>query len=192
MSGIEVALLASAAASLAAGGIGAAGTIAQGNAQYAAAKNERTQMNRMASEELAVATRGAADKDREMKQLQSRGQAVAASSGGRATDETVLELVGNIAREGNVQKRDILRSGQVKADDIMYRGNVGVASAKHQKGLSKWAAGGQMLSAVADAAATGASAYSKYGGGAPKTTSPMSDYSGRPWYDEPGYKYPRL
>jgi hypothetical protein len=46
-----------------------------------------------------------------------------------------LELVGNIAREGNVQKRDILRSGQVKADDIMYRGNVGVASAKHQKGL---------------------------------------------------------
>jgi hypothetical protein len=180
MSGIEVALLASAAASLAAGGIGAAGTIAQGNAQYAAAKNERTQMNRMASEELAVATRGAADKDREMKQLQSRGQAVAASSGGRATDETVLELVGNIAREGNVQKRDILRSGQVKADDIMYRGNVGVAAAKHQKGLARWTAGGQMLSAAGDA-------FAKYGSGAP-AGAPKTDYGaptsgpGIPWY----------
>jgi len=181
MSGIEVALLASAAASLAAGGIGAAGTIAQGNAQYAAAKNERAQLNRMASEELAVATRGAAEKDREVKQLQSRGQAVAASSGGMATDNTVLELFGNLAREGNVQKRDILRSGQVKADDIMYRGNVGVAAAKHQKGLSKWAAGGQMLSAAGDA-------FAKYGSGmpagAPKPDAPLVD----PWYKMNPYR----
>jgi hypothetical protein len=168
MSGIEIALMASAAASLAAGGVGAAGTIAQGNAQYAAAKNERAQLNRMASEELAVSTRGAEAKAKEARGLQSRVQAVAASSGGRATDETVLEIEGNIARDANVQQRDILRSGQVKADDLTYRGNVGVTSARHQKGLSRWTAGGQIMSAAGDA-------FSKYGQG-------LEASSSKPWW----------
>ena len=179
MSGIEIALLAaSAASSLADGGIGAAGTIAQGNAQLAAAKNEREQMNRIASEELAVATREAAAKDREVKGLQSRVQAVAASSGGRATDDTVLNILGNIAKEGNVQKRDILRAGQVKADDLMYRGRVGVNAARQNRSLSRWAAGGQMLSAAGDAFG----AFAKYGsGGFGGGKSPPTS-SGAPWY----------
>jgi hypothetical protein len=183
MSGIEIALMAaSAAASLAAGGVQAMGTIAQGNAAYAAAKNERKQLNRMASEELAVATRGASEKDREMRMLQSRAQAVAADSGAGATDETVLELAGNVAREGSVQKRDILRSGQVKADDLMYRGNVGVASAKYGKKLAKQAATGTMLSAGIDAAGGLASAYSKYGGGIPFVKSVSPSQQAGPWY----------
>jgi hypothetical protein len=174
MSGIEIALLASAAASVAAGGIGAAGTIAQGNAQYAAAKNERAQLNRMASEELAVATRGTEAKAKEQRGLISRVQAVAADSGGGATDDSVLNIIGNIAKEGNVQQRDILRSGQVKADDLMYRGRVGVNAARQNKGLSKWMAGGQMIGAAGDA-------FAKYGSGIPtKASTPTS--SGAPWY----------
>jgi hypothetical protein len=162
MSGIELALLAaSAAGSLAAGGIGAAGTIAQGNAALAAAKNERAQMNRIASEELAAATREAEAKNREVKGLQSRVQAVAASSGGRATDDTVLNILGNIAKEGNVQTRDILRTGQVKADDLMYRGRVGVNAARQNRGLSRWMAAGQMIGAAGDA-------FAKYGSGLPQ------------------------
>jgi hypothetical protein len=175
MSGIEIALLASAAASLAAGGIGAAGTIAQGNAQYAAAKNERAQLNRMASEELAVATRGTEAKAKEQRGLMSRVQAVAADSGGGATDDTVLNIIGDIAKEGNVQQRDILRSGQVKSDDLMYRGRVGVNAARQNKGLSRWMAGGQMLSAAGDA-------FAKYGsGGFGGGKSPPTS-SGAPWY----------
>lgn len=174
MSGIEIALLASAAASVAAGGIGAAGTIAQGNAQYAAAKNEREQMNRIASEELAVATRGTEAKAKEQRGLMSRVQAVGASSGGMATDDSVLNIIGNIAKEGSVQQRDILRSGQVKADDLMYRGKVGVASARHNKSLARWAAGGQMLSAAGDA-------FAKYGSGGPGTSVSPSQQS-KPWW----------
>lgn len=173
MSGIEIALLASAAASVAAGGIGAAGTIAQGNAVYEAAKNERVQMNRMASEELAVATRGAEAKAKERRGLMSRVQAVAAASGGKATDDSVLNILGEIAKDSNVQQRNILRTGQVKADDLMYRGTVGVASARQNRSLSRWAAGGQMLSAVGDA-------FAKYGSGAP-SSAPAS--SGAPWYN---------
>jgi hypothetical protein len=174
MSGIEIAMLASAAASLAAGGIGAAGTIAQGNAQLAAAKNEREQMNRIASEELAVATRGTEAKAKEVRGLQSRVQAVAASSGGRATDDTVLNIIGDIAKEGNVQQRDILRSGQVKSDDLMYRGRVGVNAARQNKSLSKWMAGGQMLSAAGDA-------FAKYGSGGPGMSVSPSQQE-KPWY----------
>lgn len=173
MSGIEIALLASAAASVAAGGIGAAGTIAQGNAAYEAAKNERVQMNRMASEELAVATRGAEAKSKEREGLMSRVQAVAASSGGKATDDSVLNILGEIAKDSNVQQRNILRTGQVKADDLMYRGKVGVNAARQNRSLSRWAAGGQMLSAAGDA-------FAKYGSGGPSSSTPTS--SGAPWY----------
>jgi hypothetical protein len=183
------------------GVIEAGGTIAQGNAQYEAAKLERKQLGRMASEELAVATRGAEAAAKDARLLTSRGQAVSAASGGMATDDTVLNIIGDIAKEGNVQQRGILRTGQVKADDLMYRGKVGVKSAKFQKGLSRWAAGGTMLQAAAKAAeqaaagATGmpssggsfnTSAFSKYGTGAPAGFSsdyPVSSSAYDSWYN---------
>lgn len=154
----------SAGTALASGGIAAAGTIAQGNAQLEIAKAERKQLSRMATEEMAVATRDASSKAKEAELLTSRGQAVAASSGGMATDNTVLELMGNIARDANVQTRDVLRTGQVKADDLMYRGRVGVESARTNRGLSRLAATGQVIGAVGDA-------FSKYGQGAPTSGS---------------------
>lgn len=177
MSGIETALLISAASSLVAGGIGAAGTIAQGNAEYAAAKSEQIQLNRMASEELAAASREAEAKGREAKGLTSRVQAVAASSGGMATDNSILENIGNIAKTANVQTRDILRSGQVKADDLMYRGRVGTASAKYNRGLARWTATGQMIGAVGDA-------FGKYGQGASIGTSVSPSQETAPWYSK--------
>ena len=168
MSGIELILAGvSAATSLASGAIAAAGTIAQGNAQLEAAKAEQKQLARMASEEQAVATRQAGEKAREAKLLQGRGQAVAAASGGGATDPTVLELMGNIARDANVQTRDVLRTGQVKADDLMYRGRVGVNAAKVNRGLARLTATGQVVSGVGDA-------FSKYGQGLSSTPSKKS------------------
>lgn len=154
----------SAGTALASGGIAAAGTIAQGNAALEVAKAERKQLARMASEEMAVATRDASSKAKEADLLKSRGQAVAAASGGTATDPTVLEIMGNISRDANVQVRDVLRTGQVKADDLMYRGRVGVNTAKTNRSLSRLAATGQVIGAVGDA-------FSKYGQGAPTSGS---------------------
>ena len=185
---------------LAMGAIEAGGTLAQGNYQYEVAKAERKQLNRMASEELAVATRGAEAAAKEGRLLTSRGQAVAASSGGMATDDTVLNLIGDIAKETNVRTRGVLREGQVKADDLMYKGRVGVKGAKFQRGLSRVAAGGTILSAIAKAneqamaAVTGASvpsdgfntsAFQKYGSGAPGGYSsdyPVSSSAYSSWY----------
>lgn len=161
----------SAGTALVSGGIAAAGTIAQGNAQMQAAKAEQQQLARMASEEMAVSTREAGAKAKEIRTLQSRGQAVAAASGAGATDETVLELMGNVARDGNVQTRDILRSGQVKGDDLMYRGRVGTSAAKVNRSLSRLTATGQMVSAASDA-------FSKYGQGLPSSAGS----TGKSWW----------
>jgi hypothetical protein len=173
------------------GAIEAGGTIAQGNAQLDAAKLERRLLGRMASEELAVATRGAEAAARETRLLQSRGQAVAADSGAGATDDTVLNLIGDIAKESNVQQRGILRTGQVKADDLMYKGRVGVKSAKFQRTMSRWAAGGTMLQAAAKAAEQAAGmgspggsgfsgAFAKYGAGYQMPS--VSPSQQQPWY----------
>jgi hypothetical protein len=161
----------SAGTALASGGIAAAGTIAQGNAAYEAAKAEQKQLARLASEEMAVATRDAGSKAKEARLLQSRGQTVAASSGGMATDNTVLELMGDIAKDANVQTRDVLRTGQVKSDDLMYRGRVGVKNAKFNRGLARWTAAGQMISATGDA-------FSKYGQGLQQSSAPSKSWWG--------------
>lgn len=173
------------------GAIEAGGTLAQGNYGVAVARAEQKQLGRMASEELAVATRGAAAKAKEAQLMTSRVQALAADSGGGATDDTVLNITGEIAKEGNVQQRDILRTGQVKADDLLYRGRVGVAGAKFQRGLSRWAAGGTMLASAAKAAEQVAgmgggsgsgfsSAFMKYGAGQPQAS--VSPSQQVPWY----------
>lgn len=178
------------------GAIEAGGTIAQGNYGLEVAKAERKQLNRMASEELAVATRGMEAKAKEGRLLTSRVQAVASSSGGMATDDSVLDVIGNIAKEGNVQQRDVFRQGKVKADDLMYRGKVGVKNAKFARTQSRWAATGTMMAAAAKAAeqvagaASGmpvansgfSGAYAKYGQGAPT-------YSVSPGQQEPWYKW---
>jgi hypothetical protein len=172
------------------GAIDAGGTLAQGQYGVDAAKAERRQLQRMASEELAVATRGAAAKVDEAGLIQSRVQAVTAGSGGGATDDGVLEISGNIARDANVQTRDILRTGRVRSDDLMYRGNVGVNAAKLQRKMSRWAAGGTMLSAAAKAAEQVAGmggggsgfsgAFAKYGLGMPQAS--VSPSQQKPWY----------
>ena len=172
------------------GAIEAGSTIAQGNYAVEVAKAERKQLGRMASEELAVSTRGMEAKAKEGRLLASRVQAVSATSGGMATDDSVLDVVGNIAKEGNVQQRDIFRQGKVKADDLMYRGKVGVKNAKFNRTQSRWAAAGTMLAASAKAAEQVAgmggggsgfsSAFGKYGMGMPQGS--VSPSQQEPWY----------
>lgn len=175
---------------LAMGAISAGGTIAQGQYGVDVAKAEQKQLSRMASEELAVATRGAEAKAKEGRLLTSRVQAVASSSGGMATDDSVLNVVGDIAKEGNVMQRGILRSGQVKADDLLYRGKVGVKNAKFGRTQARWAATGTMLEAAAKAAEQVAgmpgagkgfsSAFAKYGLGLPNVSPSQQDS----WYSD--------
>lgn len=151
-------------ATLGAGALQAAGTIAQGKAGTAAAEAERGMAYAQASEQNAVAQRDAAAKKREGDLLLSSLQANAAASGAGAADNTVLELAGGIARDANVGQREILRQGQASANMTRYQGDLGLSTARTNQSLSYAAAGGQLLSGVAGA-------FDKYGGGAPSTSA---------------------
>jgi hypothetical protein len=152
--------------------IGFAGAQSQAKFIEAQAKNEQQQLNRMSAEEKAVASRDAQAKSKETSLLLSRQQAVAAASGAGATDPTVLELAGDLAKEGNVQSRELMRQGLEKGQMLEYRGTVGRQMAKSQAKMTRLAGWGSMIGGFADAANTfassgGTSAFGKYGGGMP-------------------------
>lgn len=160
------------AAMLGAGALQAAGTIAQGRAGVEASKAEQAMAAAQGSEIQAVAQRDAIAKKREGDLLQSSLQATAAASGGGAADPTVLEISGDIARESNVQRREIMRQAKERSNMINYQAELGMSAAKTNQKLGYLAAGGQMLSGVAGA-------FDKYGQGHP-AKAPSSSPS---WYD---------
>jgi hypothetical protein len=53
----------------------------------------------------------------------------------------------------------------------MYRGRVGVKNAKFNRGLARWSAAGQMISATGDA-------FSKYGQGLQQSSAPSKSWWG--------------
>jgi hypothetical protein len=175
--------------SVASAGIGIMGANAQAKFMEAQAKNEQLQMNHMAGEERAAASRDAQAKDREASLLLSRQQAVAAASGAGATDPTVLELAGDVAREGSVQKRELMRVGLEKGQMLEYKGKVGVQMAKAEGKMLKAGAIGNAIGGVLGGLGSfagefsGSGAFAKYGGGGMPTASTLS---GRtevpPWY----------
>lgn len=151
-------------ASVASGALAAAGSIAQANAAEAAAKAQMQFAEAKAADERAVAGRKAAMKAKETRLLMSRAQAVASASGGKATDPTVLELMGGIAKEGDVASRELMRQGEEAANMTRWQGKMGVATAKTNTGLSYLQATGQLMSGVSDA-------FKIYGQGIPKPSA---------------------
>jgi hypothetical protein len=168
---------------IASSAVGMMGSIAQAKAMNEQAKAESMQMGMMAAEEKAVASRDAQAKDKEGRLLLSRGQAVAAASGGGATDPTVLELAGDIGRETSVQKRELMRQGQEKARNLEYKATVGRWAAKQQGKMTILGGIGNMIGGIGEGLGGLASAFDKYGGGGPGTP-----YTGQrattipPWY----------
>lgn len=163
--------------SVASGAIGLMGANSQAKFNEAAAKTEQMQLNKMAGEERAAATRDMAAKRKEVSLLLSRQQAVAASSGAGATDPTVLDLAGDLAREGSVQTRELARQGLEKGQGLEYRGRVGTQMAKAEGKLLKAGAMGNMIGGVLGGLGDffssdfGSSAFAKYGGGMPTSTT---------------------
>lgn len=146
--------------SVASGVVGAMGTIAQAKANVAAAQAEQVQLGQMAAERRAVASRDAQAKSKEKDTLLSRGQAVAADSGGGATDPTVMELAGDIAKQGSVQSRELFRQGAEEGRMLQYKGQLGVSTAKASQRMAYLGAAGQVLGGFT-------SAFQNYGQGLP-------------------------
>jgi hypothetical protein len=92
--------------------IAAYSSVQQGKAANRAAQFEAGQMEHNAKEARAASQRDAMEQRRRAEVAQSRALAVAAASGAGALDPTVIDLIGDIEAEGDLNARTALYAGE--------------------------------------------------------------------------------
>lgn len=138
--------------------IGAAGTLMQGDAANQAGKSEALQLQQEAGQERARSQLEASNRRRSARYAQSRALALAAASGAGASDPTVVDIIGNLAGEGEFGALAAMYEGETSARNLEYAGKVRRREGKAAKSASYLKAGATLLS--------GGSAWAdKYGGG---------------------------
>lgn len=138
----------------------------------AANEFEAKQMEVNAGQAKAASQREAMIDARKTALLLSRGVAVAAAGGGATNDPTVVKLMGDIAAEGAYRSAIDIYQGEEKARQFDMS-----AAAKRNEGENAAAMGESKANAyrmagIGGAITGGASLFSKYGQGGPKSKSP--------------------
>jgi hypothetical protein len=131
------------------------GQMQAGKAANANAKFQAAQMEQQAGQERASSQRQAIAERRQANIMQSNAQASAAASGGGATDPTVLNITGNLAKEGEYNALSALFAGEERA-----RGQELQATSTRMQGKQAKKQG--MISGISTIIGGSASAYSKY------------------------------
>lgn len=139
-----------------------------GQRQRQAAEFEAEQLEIQSGQSIAAAQRRMLEERRQARLAQSRAQAVAAASGGGASDITVVNLISRIAAEGAYKEEIALYEGMDRSRQLRM-----AAKSKRFEGASAEQAGAFRQSAY-DTMALGSlvggagSLFGKYGGGGPK------------------------
>lgn len=149
---------------------GAFGDINNGKVQKAEADYEAAQLRINAGQAQAAGQREAISADQQGKLVASRALALAAASGGGASDPTVVHLISGIAAEGAYRQALALYQGDeqaralnMKADATQYSGEL-AKQAGFRSGVGKFVgAGTNAIQGIA----RGQSLLEKYGGGGP-------------------------
>ncbi len=143
-------------------GIQAAGQIQSGRSarkvgesQQRAAEFEAQQLDTNAEQTQAVSQRAAMEEQRKSMALQSRAIAIAAASGGGALDPTVMALVGNLSKEGQLAAETQIYGGEERARAMRnqakasrYEGAQRAEAGRIAERASKVSAGSTILSGV--------------------------------------------
>lgn len=158
--------------------VAAVGTLVAGNNANEASKAQQKQLKQRAGQERAAGQAAAVQARRQANYVQSRLQAVAASSGAGALDKTVLDLSGGITKEGEYQALSALYSGNERANTDIYAGQVARTEGKNAQTESYYKAATYGLAAYNSIAGGGESLYSKYGQGGPENYDGATDLSG--------------
>jgi hypothetical protein len=151
-----------------------------------AAAYQSAQLNQAAGQARAASQIEAQDVQRRSDRLASRALAVAAASGGGASDPTVVNTIAGIAQEGAYRKAVALYKGDEEARKLTMQ-----AEATQYEGKSK--AFGERMTAVGGFMGAGtslvkgmakqASLLEKYGGGGPKLDFTTKKSDSDPWAD---------
>lgn len=129
-----------------------------GKAVDSAAQFEAEQLEQKAGQSIAVSQRVAREEVRKAELAQSRALALAAASGGGASDPTVVNIIAGLAGEGAYRQMVALYEGEDRARS--YRLN---ADARRYEGKSARKAG--TIGATGTLLSAGGSMLAKYGGG---------------------------
>lgn len=152
-----MAQLAAAAPYLMAGGaaVSAYSAIRQGRQLEMAANLEARQMDMSAKAEAAISQRVAESERKKARLLQSRVKALAAASGAGASDPTIIDIMGDIEREGEIRALDALYEGRTAAEGLRFASGI-----RRREGREGRRAG--TISAVGDLFSAGGSIASRY------------------------------
>jgi len=129
--------------------------IRQGKQAQSAANDEAAQLEQNAGQQIASSQRAALSDEQQARLAQSRALAVAAASGGGASDPTIVGILSRLNGEGTYRSMVDLYQGQERARQLNDQ-----ASAARYKGES--AASNSKLSAAATLVSGSSSMYSKY------------------------------
>lgn len=142
-----------------------------GKSERAAAQFQAAQLEQNAGQAVAASQRAAAEERRKASLAVSRALAVAAASGGGASDTTVQNVIANLDAEGAYRSMVALYEGQEKSRQLSmaaagkrYEGEL-AAQGGRQKGSA------MMFAGLGSAAIGGGSLYMKYGRNGPSGDS---------------------
>lgn len=126
-----------------------------GLAQQKASEFEAQQLEQNAGQAQAASQRSAIEELRKSMLLQSRAIAVAAASGGGALDPTVMALVGNLSKEGQLAAETQIYGGDERARAMRnqakasrYEGAQRAEAGRVAERASKVSAGSTILSGI--------------------------------------------
>lgn len=149
----------------------AVSSVAASNNASDAARQNAAQDLQSAGEVRASSQRAAAVELKKSQYIQSRAQAIAASSGAGAQDPTVVNTIGDIAGEGEYRALTSIYEGDSRANAYINDANAGIARGKDQSTAS-------LLQGASSIAGQGASLYEKYGVAAPDNSGYSSTQQG--------------
>ena len=156
-------------------GLSAYGKLRSGRSAKKAAKFEAEQYERKAARTQAVAQRRAQEIGRQGQLAQSRALAVAAASGGGASDANVMDVISNLSADTNYQQMVSLYEGDVLADELRLQGEV-----RRTEGESAWQAG--RMGALGTALSGGSSLYANYGKDIDQAWQRGKEMAGEGWH----------
>jgi hypothetical protein len=141
----------------------------QAAAEQQRAAIEKQWADRRATEEKAVAQRGADEEQRKAGLAQSRLTALAGASGTRPDDQTVMDLWGDISKEGDYNAAQVTAQGAQKAAGIDYQADLNSWTADANAKIKRSAAKTTLIAGLLSAGGQMAGGMSgRYGG--PKMT----------------------
>lgn len=134
----------------------AGGTIAGANAQAGQLRSEASQFDALAGQDRASSQRTGAEQRRQARLLQSRALAVAAASGGGASDPTVINILSRLEGEGEYRALTALYEAEEAARSKELQANARRKEAKNVKRAGLVGAAGKVLEG-------GATMYQRFG-----------------------------